>query len=373
MSKLIEIREKIRRFYSTNGRLIGAIAKLILMFISLFMISQTLNYTGILASPVIMLVIAIVMALLPSSVSLAVLILAIGLELYPGLEALAVYAAMILLFVAIYFIFKPGKSYCVTLSILLSAAQFFGPLPMMVGLIFSPVYCIGMGLGMIIGHFITYIGANASMLASADITFTNKILNIITDVYLDDMLWINLFIAAGVAIIIYIIRKRAIKHSWSIAIVSGCISSLLLTIIFTLVLDIDANYIVLVVNTILEALTGVVLMYLFFMVDYSREEILQFEDDEYVYYVKAIPKLSVTIQEMKVTRIREHNIKRITKDSEDVTFIKGSDEDEEHFLNDTNVSKSDDTLGDFDEIREKAKIKKKDFESDWETEEEDNV
>ena len=43
----------------------------------------------------------------------------------------------------------------------------------------------------------------------------------------------------------------------------------------------------------------------FFTVDYARSESLQFEDDEYYYYVKAIPKVSVSTPEKTVKRINE--------------------------------------------------------------------
>ena len=36
--------------------------------------------------------------------------------------------------------------------------------------------------------------------------------------------------------------------------------------------------------------------------DYSRVEKVQFEDDEYYYYVKAVPKLSVTAPEITIKR-----------------------------------------------------------------------
>ena len=42
-----------------------------------------------------------------------------------------------------------------------------------------------------------------------------------------------------------------------------------------------------------------------FSVDYTRTEYLQFEDDEYYYYVKAVPKAVVTIPEKTVKRINE--------------------------------------------------------------------
>ena len=42
-------------------------------------------------------------------------------------------------------------------------------------------------------------------------------------------------------------------------------------------------------------------------VDYSATEYTQFEDDDYYYYVKAIPKIKVTATDVKVKHI---NVKR---------------------------------------------------------------
>ncbi|MFQ9120350.1 MAG: hypothetical protein ACLR4N_07255 [Mediterraneibacter faecis] len=40
--------------------------------------------------------------------------------------------------------------------------------------------------------------------------------------------------------------------------------------------------------------------------DYSRTENVQFEDDEYYYYVKAVPKVGVQMPEKQVKHITEH-------------------------------------------------------------------
>ena len=50
---------------------------------------------------------------------------------------------------------------------------------------------------------------------------------------------------------------------------------------------------------------GLILELFFFSVDYARSENLQYEDDEYYYYVKAVPKLSVSTPEKTVKRINE--------------------------------------------------------------------
>ena len=50
-------------------------------------------------------------------------------------------------------------------------------------------------------------------------------------------------------------------------------------------------------------IVGLILEFLFFAVDYSRTESVQYEDDEYYYYVKAVPKIVVAAPEKTVKRI----------------------------------------------------------------------
>ena len=46
-----------------------------------------------------------------------------------------------------------------------------------------------------------------------------------------------------------------------------------------------------------------IIRFMEFNVDYSRTEMVQFEDDEYYYYVKAVPKVVLAVPEKKVKRI----------------------------------------------------------------------
>ena len=52
-----------------------------------------------------------------------------------------------------------------------------------------------------------------------------------------------------------------------------------------------------------------VLQFFVFNVDYSRTEKVQFEDDEYYYYVKAVPKIVVARPEKKVKQINSQKTK----------------------------------------------------------------
>ena len=58
-----------------------------------------------------------------------------------------------------------------------------------------------------------------------------------------------------------------------------------------------------VLGTILAAAVAKVIEFFRFCVDYNRAEKVQFEDDEYYYYVKAIPKMTVAAQSKTVKKI----------------------------------------------------------------------
>ncbi len=60
-----------------------------------------------------------------------------------------------------------------------------------------------------------------------------------------------------------------------------------------------------IIGNIAAVVIGFIMEFFLFSVDYSRTERLQFEDDEYYYYVKAIPKISVTAPEKTVKHINE--------------------------------------------------------------------
>ena len=68
-------------------------------------------------------------------------------------------------------------------------------------------------------------------------------------------------------------------------------------------LGIKGRIVWIIVGSVISTVIALIQQFLFFNLDYSRTERVQFEDDEYYYYVKAVPKIYVTTKEKKVKRI----------------------------------------------------------------------
>ena len=68
------------------------------------------------------------------------------------------------------------------------------------------------------------------------------------------------------------------------------------------------------VGIIISFAISFAIQFLFFDLDYSRTEHLQFEDDEYYYYVKAVPKVYVSSSDKQVKHFnRKEESERLNK------------------------------------------------------------
>ena len=89
-----------------------------------------------------------------------------------------------------------------------------------------------------------------------------------------------------------------------------------------LMFDISGNTIVLLIGGVVSGVIVFVIWHLRLLLDYSSTEHLQFEDDDYYYYVKAVPKIKITTPEKNVKRINPK--KRIAEsevNDEDIDMI----------------------------------------------------
>ena len=131
---------------------------------------------------------------------------------------------------------------------------------------------------------------------------TSKIVVALNQLLGNREMYLVLAIMVVTLVIVYIIRKMSIEHAWAVAIIFGILFEAVGMIAGDMVLGISGKTITVLVGSIISCVIAFVIQFLFFNLDYSRTERLQFEDDEYYYYVKAVPKAIVAGTDKKVTR-----------------------------------------------------------------------
>ena len=108
---------------------------------------------------------------------------------------------------------------------------------------------------------------------------------------------------AATIIVVYFVRRLSIDYAWTIAIIAGALTDVMILLLGDLVFDTNVSILGLIIGTVFSVLIAKIVEFFAFHVDYSRTEKVQFEDDEYYYYVKAVPKITVATPSRTVKKI----------------------------------------------------------------------
>ena len=101
-------------------------------------------------------------------------------------------------------------------------------------------------------------------------------------------------------LLVNLIRRMDIEHAWTIALTSGLLVEAIGLIVGYVLLGISGKTVGVIIGSLISGVIAFLIEFLFFNLDYSRTEKLQFEDDEYYYFVKAIPKSLVTEKDKQI-------------------------------------------------------------------------
>ena len=306
MTTLLEIKERIRGFCSKYEVYLVPVIKSILAFLTFFMIRLRLGYMTRINSMTLLLVLALSCALLPVNTIVLIAALLVLLHLYSlSLAACAVcFLVMIVLFL-LYFRLLPKKGYYAVLTPLAFIFQVPYVMPIVIGLLDdNPVSVLAMVCGGIMYYLLSGIAVNASAIAemTEDDSIITKFAEVLNQFVGNREMIAMLAILAVTALIVWSIRRLAVDHAWTIAIATGCLLQFVLCLICDLPLNLPANMLLVFAAVLASAAVGLILQFFFFNLDYTRTERVQFEDDEYYYYVKAIPKIYVANTEKKVQK-----------------------------------------------------------------------
>lgn len=317
MNRILEIKERLKDIYSNYSSYIDPLVRFIAIFSSILVIKHYIGIEGMLGSIVIVILVSALCCLLPINVGVFVSSLYAVAGLYYITPLMAVIGIMIYIIVLIlYFRFSAKYGYVFMLMPVLFFFKIPYIMPLIVGVALAPSAMVAMAFGVVIYYMISYAGGKGiTVINGTSISSTDKLNSFINNIISNKemMLIIVAFVVA--AIITYLIRKSSFDHSRTTAIICGAIIEIAIVIPGITVLDVDVTgSIWMIAIYVLISVLAVYVLDLFILaVDYQRTEYVQFEDDDYFYYVKAIPKIKVGASDVKVKHINVKNTRRRRK------------------------------------------------------------
>jgi hypothetical protein len=177
-------------------------------------------------------------------------------------------------------------------------------IPIVVGLISTPAAMFAVICGLIGYQMLNTVVTNAMAIHTmGEEEVMTKIRLIVDSLVKNKELLVMIIAFSFTIVVVYMVRRLAIDYAWTIAMAAGAITNLVLLLIGDLMYDTNMSVGGAILGLLLALAVGKVFEFFCFSIDYSRIENVQFEDDEYYYYVKAIPKMTVAAPEKKVKRI----------------------------------------------------------------------
>lgn len=319
MTNLLVFREQLKKFYSKYELYITPLCKFLLALVSLLVINSRIGYMSTLKNAAVVLILALLCSFLPINLTIVIAAAVTLAHLYAfSVECAIVALAVFLLLFILYFRFSPKDTLAVLLTPICFVLKIPYVMPIAVGLIGTPASSVAVASGVIVYYMLAGMNESASVLNTFDADgMVDKFCYCIDTLMGNRAMMVAIVAFAATVLVVWFIRRLSIDHAWTIAMITGALLNILILLFGDLMYSTDISIIGLILGSIVSVLLVKVLQFFVFNVDYSRTEMVQFEDDEYYYYVKAVPKNTVATPEKRVKTIRvpEKAVNRSKRDT----------------------------------------------------------
>lgn len=304
MTALLEFKQKLKGIYAQYEIYLLPLLKFILALVYFIWINSNMGYMKALDNMFVVLILSLICCILPSGMMVFTgFALMIGHCYAIGIEVAGFMLLLILFMLILFLRFSSGKNIVLVFTPLAFAFDVPTLLPIGSGLLSSAVSALPAAGGVIIYYFIRLVRLQSQTLMSADMDIVSKITLLSDGIMKNGEMWLTLVAFIVVVLAVNLIRTRMFDYAWRIAIVAGGVIYIVIMLGGSMTLGISVSTVSLIVYTAITVLVGVVLEFFVFGGDYTRTERLEYEDDEYYYYVKAVPKALVSSSERSIKKI----------------------------------------------------------------------
>ena len=293
MATLLGFRDGIKNFCSKYDKFVSPLCKFILALVMFGSIEHLTGYNSTISSMVIVLAAAFVCAFLSESLTLAIGgVYACAQITSANLELGITFVVIFIIMYCVYIRFFPKASWLIMFMPFFYIINFPYIVPLLAGMIAGAAGMIPAAFGCVFYYFMKYTVdyvALSKTTASEDMIEGYKY--IFQHLVQDKTLLLTIIVFAVVIVLTYIIYRMSFSYSWYVAIITGGVVEIVLFLVGTMSMEVEISLAGALIGSVLAILVAIVVQFFKTVVDYSSVENTQFEDDEYYYYVKAVPKV----------------------------------------------------------------------------------
>ena len=321
MKQIIRVKDYIQAFLEKYGRYVDGVLHFVFAMALYMVIIFNTGYSKTVSSPFIAVLMAAAAALLPVSMTSVLACALIVVEMTSvSLEIAAVSVIFIAVMLLMYYVFRMGDSF------LMSASLFFCLLRMPAlilpfAMLFPPLKIIPVIFGIVLYGIIIVVRKDFSVLAARNgsLTLAGRVNLFLNDFFTSERLLLVLLAIVVTMLVIRAIRSSKMNYAPMVSMIVGDVLFGIIMIFGNYYLNAGISYVMLAVSLLVNIILALIIIAFRFNFDYKRTENVQFEDDDYYYFVKAIPKTRISVTEKRVENISSGTDSRLpARESEDI-------------------------------------------------------
>ena len=265
--------------------------KFLLGFVVFYYINSSIGYMEMLNSMFVVIILSLVSAIIPLGgtvvIGMALIVLhsfGIGVEI--GFFALCLYLVLIILFLR----FVPHDSIAMLLTPLAFFLNIPSVIPISLGMTRKASAALTSVCSVISYFYIRQMPTIVQIKEAGELSGLEQLKELMNMMTGNSELLLYIITFTVVTLIVYLIRKLLTVFGWLTSILVGTGVFILLIGLGSVFLEFEVDILNLVIGCVVSAAVSLIIAFFLFSVNYKGSRYLQFEDDDYYYYVKAIPK-----------------------------------------------------------------------------------
>ncbi|MDO5155131.1 MAG: hypothetical protein Q4D51_04120 [Eubacteriales bacterium] len=306
MTSLLTIRDNLKAFCSRYDFILTPIAKFILAMIIFTSTNQRFGNVAVLDNRMLMIMLSAICAVIPVEFTAAIASIMLILQTAKvSLDAGLLTVGFVVIFYCAYMRFFPKTGVVIFLVPIFYACHITYALPIVLAFLIGPSVVVPVIFGVFLYQYEICIGELVGVMAAAtgedDAVVGYQY--IISGMIDNKEMMLTFVVFACVILITYAIYRLSFTNSWIVAFCVGGFMNVVLFLFGSVTMMLEVQILPILLGTVVGIVVAVIMQFIKGIVDYQKTDYLQFEDDEYYYYVKAIPKLSVAGRKKNVKHI----------------------------------------------------------------------
>ena len=293
MALLLRLRDQVRTIYADYDVYIRPAVKFLFALLCISSVNFYLGYLPILNRVPIVLIGALFCAVTPpGTIAFVTAVFAIGHITQVSIVAAALMLLLAVLIGGLYLGFRPKAAWLMAFIPLCFLWKIPFLIPVVLGLAVGMSAIVPSVCAIPVWFLIDFIHVHAQEFQiSTDLgALTEEFKMIAQGVFGDLYLYLMIVTFAVCILAVSLIKRLSVDHAWTAAVIAGIVIEAVLGVLGGVFVG-GGNLVTDVPGLLLSLLLSLLYEFVFFAVDYRATEKLQFEDDDYYYYVKAVPKI----------------------------------------------------------------------------------